>query len=233
MIRNLKVLGIVLGALSVVSAMVASAASAQTKLTSDGPVTLETFETGSEKANALTAFGFRTECPGSTMTGRKYNVTPHGLISSGETTATLTPHYVNCKSIVGGLGLPTTFTMNGCDYVLHLGAAGALTFDIICPAGKEITVTIWTNATDHANAATPMCIFHVKEQKGLAGTVAENGAGGTVPITGTLKNINVTKTNITHALLCPGATTTTGEFDIDVTTRGFNAFGEWTPISLS
>lgn len=230
MIRNLKVLGLVLGAVFAMSAMVASAASAQ--LISDGPVTLKTTETGPEKSNALTAFGLRTECPGSTITGHKYNVTPHGLIASGETTATLTPHYVNCKSIVGGLSLPTTVDMNGCDYVVHIAKGGALTFDIICPVGQEITVTVWTNATDHANAVTPMCILHVKEQKGLAGATASNTATD-IDITGTLKNISVTKTKTTHTLLCPAASTTTGEFDIDVTVQGFNGVGGATAISVS
>lgn len=233
MVHTLKVVCLSLVVVFALGSAGAAVASAQGKLTSDGPVTLKSTETGPEKSNAWTMFGLRTECPGSVMTGHKFNVTPHVLIPSGESTVTITPHYVNCKFIVGGLSFPATIDMNGCDYVVHLGAAGAVTFDIVCPAGKEITETLWTNSSDHANAATPMCVLHFKEQKGIAGVTASNGAGGVVNIAGTLKNIHALKTKTTHGLLCPEATTSTAEIDMDITVRGFNAAGEQTGISLS
>lgn len=214
------------------SAIVSTTASAQALFTSDGPFTLKGTETGAEKSNALTAFGFRTECPGSTFTGHRYNTTPHSLIFSGETTATLTPHYVNCKSSVGGLGFPTTIDMNGCDYVAHLGAVFSVDIDIVCPAGKEITVTMWTTSVNHSSATTPMCILHVKPQITLSTLVRTNTAND-IGISGTLKNVLVQKTSTTHSLLCPSASTAAGEFDIDVTVKGFNAEGSETAISIT
>lgn len=250
MIRNFKTLGLALVAMFALSAVVASAASAQNPeqgvLTSDGPVTLIGEETGPAGSNVLTAFGFKTECPGSTYTGHKHLETPHKPIPNGARDVTLTPHYKqaphNCKSVVGGLNLPTTIDMNGCDYDLHIGKttpAGnkehtyGAKIDVTCPAGKEITVTVWTNTTQETEGITPMCVLHVKEQLGLTGAHVKDTTNGTLDINGTVVGIHVLKTKTTHGLLCPEATTATGEFDIDATVKGLNEAGGATAISIS
>jgi hypothetical protein len=242
MIRNLKVLGIALAAVFAMSAVAASAASAQQgKLTSDGAFTLKTTETGAATANALTAFGLETQCPGSTIVGHKFTepAVPNVLIPSG---ATATPTYVNCVTKVGASNFPTTVDMNGCDYVAKLGVttpAGnkegtyGVTFDIACTPPNEIVVTVFTNAADHL-ANKPMCKLDVKAQTGLTGAHVTYPAAGTdVNITGTVKGIHVQKTFTTHIALCPTATTAVAEFHIDVTAKGFDAAGNATNISIS
>ena len=248
MIRNLKALGLALTALFALSAVAASTASAQTpiqgELTADGPVTLTAEETGGAGANALTAFGATVECSGSIYTGHKWETTPHELLPKWSTTATLTPHYKE----VNGAGKPNcvakpingtaTVDMNGCDYVIHLGLkinnenTYGVTFDIECPDGKEITVTIF-HSTNPTHTGTPYCTIHVPEQTGLKGAHAKNTPEGHVGITGTIEGIKLTRT--THGtLLCPTEQTAeNGKFDIDVTVSGDDVDGFDTPIEIS
>jgi len=243
MTRNLKILGLALVAVFAMSAMVASAASAQGKLTSDGPVTLKATETGAITANAQTAFTHTTVCPGSTITGHKYNVTPHGLIASGETTATLTPHYNQSACQIVDLGVPMTITMNGCDFVLHVGATVGTKYevstDIVCPVGKVIEQEVYSSSSE----ALKLCTITVKAQAGIKGAagapvLAQNTAagGGTqddLDITGTFKGIHAER----HGL-CKGEgghpdTTNTAELHIDTTVKGYNNLGVETGVTIS
>jgi hypothetical protein len=244
MMRNLKTLGLALAVAFAISVVAAPAASAQQGfITSDGPMTLIAEETGEVGSNAVTAFGFRAECPGSTGTGHKYNVTPHTLIPSGETTFTLTPHLKqanhNCRVFSGNF--PTTADFNGCDYVTHIGitSGGTGTYngttDIVCPVGQEITFTVFTNTTDETNNK-PFCVLHIKPQTGLAGVHGTDTGNGFIDLAGTIEGIHMSKTNATgigHLVLCPNQTTTTAKMDADGTIRAVNAKGEQTPISLS
>ena len=250
MIRNLKLLGLALMAVFAMGAVLASAASAQGKLTSDGLVTLSGTETGVEQ-NRLTAFAAFVECPGSTYVGHAVN---GGLIPSGSTTATLTPNYKqtstdgkdeNCK---GPFGWSATVDPNGCDFVVHLGAttggvAGTygVTFDVVCPGGNEITVTLWTSKADHTKeiggglTTPPFCILHVPAQTGLIGAHATS-TGNDIDLTGTVEGITVKRTEQAEhpsPVLCKTETTTTGKFDLDVTATGLNGAGGATGISLS
>lgn len=238
MIRNLKTLGFALVAVFALSAMAASAASAQGKFTSDGPVTFKATETGPAGSNAFTAFGVTVECGGTTYTGHAYNVTPHTFIPSGVSTATLTPKYPECISKLNKW--PTTVDMNGCDFVVHLGATTdkvdtyGLTLDVVCPAGKEMTVTFFTTEADHVNG-TPFCIWHIQPQTGLTGLHATDTTSGHITIAGAVKNVHITRVSPgnTHPEHCNSLTTNEGSFDIDVTVNGFNEAGGPTPISLS
>lgn len=238
--RNVNILGRTLVAIIVISAMVAPAASAQGKLTTISPVTLTGMETGPAGSTALTAFGLRLECVGSTYTGHAYNVTPHGLISNPATTFTLTPHYNQpfCRANPGNF--PATITMNGCDQVVHIGAttggvAGtfAVTVDLVCPAGKEITITMFTSSTKHLEGK-PFCTLHIPSQAGLVGAHATSTVGGDFDLAGTIVNAKVAKTNAGEdALLCPSQETSAASIDIDVTFKGINSLGEPTNIALS
>lgn len=251
MIRNLKAMGLALVALFALSAVVAATASAQQgKLTGPGPMTLTATETGTGQ-NKLTAFGAGVECPGSHYVGHKYNETPHKFIPSGATTATLTPIYTetvtkegkkdeNC--LVAGVGWSATIDLNGCDYVIHLGVTTGgventygVTFDIVCPVGKEITVTLWTNKTLHtAEPLKPFCILHVPPQVGLVGAHATDTTEGHIDLTGEVEKIKVTRTNQgSHAILCPNSTTETAKFDLDVTVDAHNELGETIDIGIS
>lgn len=242
MIRNLKALGLALVAVFALSAVVASAASAQQGfLTSDGAVTLKGVETETEGGtNALTAFGLTVKCPGSTYTGHEFNVTPHKPVPSGATKITITPHYKICNVTPGNF--PATVDMNGCDYDATLGATTeatptkdtyGVTYDITCPVGQEITLTIFTTAAKHTENK-PFCKVHVAGQNNLNGGHATDTTNGHIDLTGTVEGIKLTKTNAGEdPLLCPAQSTEAGKFDIDATVSGVNGAGGSTPISIS
>jgi hypothetical protein len=136
-------------ALGTLCALVLGVAEAPTALgqaamgTSPEPVTL----VGGAKEgglNAFTAFGSEIKCPGTVITGHKANSTPHQLIPSGATQATITPHFQGCSSG----GTPRTVKMNGCDGIVRNGVTTggvAGTYggeaDIVCPIGSQIEIT--------------------------------------------------------------------------------------------
>jgi hypothetical protein len=245
MIRNLKILGLALVAVFATSAMVASAAMAQQGLiTADGPVTLTGTETGAG-TNFIKMFGLQIECPGSTYTGHKVNATPHEPIPSGATEITLTPTYKLCKVV--SLNWPMTVTMNGCDFAVKLGNTTAtpadtygVTVSLKCPAGKDVTIDIWTPGTDHEKGLAPMCIIHIGEaanqnRAGLDLTdTTQGGTANDIDLTGTLTGLSALKTkSTTDPLLCPEATTTTAETGVDMTIKGDSKAGVATGVGLS
>lgn len=244
MIRNLKALGLALVAVFAMSAIVASAASAQGlqgELTSDGPVTLVGTEIGAAGENALTAFGGKVEAVGSKLTGHKYNVTPHVFIPTPVTTVTLTPDYEQskCKHTLLGVARPCTITMNGCDYVLHIEKTtetpadtyGA-TIDIVCPVGQKIDLDIYPAGTLPAEHATKaqFCTVTVPAQTGLKGAdVTTNTVSDDFTVQGTIVNITLTK----ELAGCGASETKEGKFDINMTVKGLNEVGGNTGVTIT
>jgi hypothetical protein len=242
---NLKTLGLALAAAFALFATVASAASAQTLskiTTSNGlPATLTATETGAG-VNRLTLpvpKGAFLECPGSFYTGHAVGTT--NGVSNGATTATITPHYKqtsgfgepNCK---GPFGIRSTIHMNGCDYVFHIGETipggtehtYAVTYDIICPMGNEITVTLWTNETQHTTQPnTAFCTLHIPSQTNLTGGHATDTSttDGHFELTGTVEGLIVNKTEsaIHEGILCANEHITNASTDMDLTVEHKNA----------
>jgi hypothetical protein len=73
-----------------------------------------------------------------------------GSLSETTLELTLTPTYLGC-TFTGLLGVGATVIMNGCDYRLVVAketAAGTMDLrtSIVCPEGKEITVTVFESA---------------------------------------------------------------------------------------
>ena len=243
MIRNLKVLGLALVAAFALSAVVASAAMAQQGLlTSDGPVTLTGSETGAANANALVAFGLEIQCPGSSYVGHKAGSTTE-LIPNGATEATLSPTYKAC--VVAGLNWPATVTLNGCNFLAKTGETTGVgdtygvSASLKCPAGKDVTLDIWTPGKDVA-PNPPMCVIHFGEtgnQNRTGAHLTDTTQGGTandIDLTGTFTGIHALKTKSSEdPILCPEATTEKGELKVDVTVKGDNNLGEPTGIGLS
>jgi hypothetical protein len=248
--RILKPLGLVLVVAFALSAVTASMASAQTvaKITSANgtAVTLTGKETGAG-ANKLTLGSVGLECPGSTYTVHKTAVTPHEALASGATSATITPHYKqttasgepNCK---GPLGIRATIHMNGCDYVVSSGITPAGTehtyealFNIVCPPGQLIRITLWTSESDHtAGDATRYCIYHINPQINLGGAhlTDTNTNDGHIEISGAVTLIQMTSTeSATHeGILCSTATIS-GGFHLDVTVENKTAGGPGVNLS--
>lgn len=243
MIRNLKTLGLALAAVFAFSALAASVASAQQgKFTSDGPVTVTGEETAGSAllANAITGPIGNITCDGSKYTGHKYNATPHGLISSGETTVTITPHVTTlCTAHIPISGTrPATVTMNGCDYVIHLGqtTGGANTYgvttDVVCPPTKQIEVHIYkTGSVSHPDADS-ICTIKIGEtnNQGITGLhETSTPVSDDIDLGGTLLDVHTETTGT----LCGSSTNETADLHLDVTLKGHNAAGASTGITLT
>jgi hypothetical protein len=237
MTRNLKTLGLALVAVLAMSAMAASAASAQGKITSDGPVTLLGKNTGAVVGeNALTFNAeTRTECPNVLYTGHKVGSITEG-VPSGSTQATITPHYGICKT-VAGLSFTSTVDMNGCDYVFDLeGTTGGVAHTygvkatVVCPVGKDIQVTVFTNTTPHSGN---WCTVKITENAvGYTGLHATDQTNGKLRISGTIEGIEAHKARGPHEapfLPCPTETTKLAKLHLDIAVEGKGG----TPVSLS
>jgi hypothetical protein len=121
--------------------------------------------------------------------------------------------------------------MNGCDYVLHIGAtteAGkwAATTDIVCSEGAQVEAKAYTSGAH----TTAICTYKLPAQSGLSGAYIENIAGGKITLGGTVKGIKVTRTQ----LLCGGtAETKEAEEDLDVEFSGTNGGGGAASVFVS
>jgi hypothetical protein len=223
MIGKLRALGLVLVAVIALGALMASVASAGA-LTSTGKVKLS----GSESEGTLTVFGMKVVCQ---VTYEFGNVgeTPHGLISSGATTLTSNEIHFGCSSFIGETKAPSTFTTNGCDVVKHIThiifSLYSITYDVVCPAGKEIEVHAYTSS---AHTST-VCTVKIPAQTGLTGGTVET-SGSNLKFGGPVKGMKATKTGI----LCGGtAETTTGEQDYNVIVTGKSEGGAATAVSIT
>jgi hypothetical protein len=233
MIRSVKILWpAVLAVIALTVFVAAPAAYAQNgTLTSTGNVTLMGTEITPGKA---TAFGLTVECPGSTAVGHKYNVTPHTFIPNDASTVTITPSFKQpCKSNVG----PSTIDLNGCDIVTHIGETTGVadtyagTGDLVCPVGKDVTVTNWFSAAEH-NEGKEACIVHIAPQSGTKGGTVRDTTEGDLVLNGVVKGKAVETKDSLHPLLCP-AKEGEGELTGSVTAKGLNEAGANTSISLS
>jgi len=228
MTRKLKALGLALVAVSAVSMVTASAASAQTGIfTSDGPATLKGVnKAGSaESANSITSFGLSVVCPNATYTGHKAEVTPHEKVPNSSSSVTITPNYGSCAAEGGGI--KATVDMNGCDFMIHLtkttGVADqyAITTTIKCPTGKHIVVTLFTNATQHAENKA-FCHVTITEKASYEGLTQTDNTNNTFSLSGTIENVEADKEAIAgttgdSGILCPKETTKAGILHVDLT----------------
>lgn len=240
MTPNLKILGAAFVAALVLMAATASVAMAQNgMLTSTGPVTLRAVQTGVANANSYTAFGAVSRCPESTGVGHKYNTTPHELIPSGSSTATLTPSNIKpCVTTASGLEFPSTVDMNGCDGVYEIETTvGSDSYGtrerLVCPEGKHVTATVFGSAAKHT-ANEPFCMTTITENGvGYTGLVATDTTNGYIDVVGTLQGIISHRTSPTGSILCPTETANNVVIHVDGTGEGTDVFGQHTPISLS
>jgi hypothetical protein len=168
------------------SSVVAGMASADVITSETAPATL----TGAQEGSDVFKFQFAEF---------KCNTTKFsGTLSAGSSSSvSLTPTYSGCTMF----GITVNVSMNGCSYLVKVNSAVGSTLatvDIVCPAGKEITVT-WP-------AVGPSkCIVHVPAQAALTSASAANfGAGSTKEIT-----LSLNITNIKYS-----QTAGTGEFGI-------------------
>lgn len=134
--EKMTVLGVALVAALAIGAIASSVAVAEEELTAaEYPVTLQGKELKAEEEHLFGLAGSEFHCEEASMEGEA---------GESSTTATLAPSYGGCA----WSSYEATIAMNGCTWRLHLGeviesepARHHATADLVCPEGKEMTVT--------------------------------------------------------------------------------------------
>ncbi len=142
MTRNLKVLGLALVAVFAMSAVAASAASANQWMTAGNVNAKIIADQVAEEQHVFKVEGASTEvkCKTAHFEGAEE-------ISSPATTVDVTPSYSNCNAF---LGLSATVTNQGCHYKLHIGSTtGTATWymtplTLICTGSNKIVIEAGT-----------------------------------------------------------------------------------------
>ena len=172
MIRNFKMLGGALVAVLAISAVVGSAASADEFTSEISPVTMTGQQAGAGDVITTTAGTVKCKQVG-------YSA---GLVVTPTTAVTATPSYPlttsggewNCT----GFGFPAEVSTNGCVYRFTIFVSTFVgNFEILCPEGKEITVTA-------KSVGVVKCTLHIPAQTISSALTYRNvGAGNTREIT--------------------------------------------------
>ena len=188
----------------------ASAASGTTQFHIGSPPEAEAVLTGGQEGSSNT---FDVQFGEVKCTTAKYTAATE---LATFTTITFAPTFEGCTLA----GVTTTIDMNGCDYLLHVNNEGAPykgPLDIVCEAGKEITVTGGTK-----------CTVHIPPQTGLGPiTYANIGSGATSEITVNLsgaQNVTYSQTPGTGVGKCT-AVTSTGKYTGTATVKAETALG--------
>jgi hypothetical protein len=166
MIRNLKVLGLGIMAVLAMSAVAASAASADIFTSESSPVRITSKESGSGLVWTFTA---------GTVKCKEASYTASSVVMP-TSTVTMTPSYPaktaggeqNCT----GFGFPAEINTNGCVYKSTIGGTTTGNMEILCPEGKEITVTA-------VSAGITKCVVHFGSQTFIGITTYSNTGFGT------------------------------------------------------
>lgn len=220
MIRNIKVLGTALVAALAISAVAASLASADSFTAESAPA----IYTGSQQtANVLTTTVGTQKCTTTTFKGT--------VNATSTTTVSVSPSYSGCTAF----GFPSDYDVNGCEYLFHISPTAGVTTGtvaLVCPAGKEITITAKSSVTN----PTLKCTIHTPAQSGLGTVTYKNvGAGATREI---LFELNLTGIKYTHTAgtglgACTSGSATSGTYTGSVLFTGENAGGAHVGIFLS
>jgi hypothetical protein len=155
MIPKLKVLGIAIGAVFAMSAMMASAASATDTFTREGGAGTAVLTGEAETTNEfeITGAGFRIACAKAVFAG---------TFTNGNSSVTVYPTYyettpgTKCAATIGEAAVK----MNGCTYDLSGNTTGIdggtdATIWISCPAGKSIEIAGALGCTIRVPSQTP------------------------------------------------------------------------------
>jgi triacylglycerol esterase/lipase EstA (alpha/beta hydrolase family) len=237
MTRNLKALGLALVAVFAMSAVVASAASAQSGVfTTDGVrSTLHIKEnTGvGSGPNKLTAFNGDTACPGTVFTGHEVNSTTVG-VPNGATSATLIPKYGPCTTTdATGAKFSTTVDMNTCDFVVHIGATTGgvvntygITGTVVCTkAGDHIQVTLFSSASH----ALRVCTLTITQPGAVTGPhLTTDTVNDDINVKGSFTPFVVHKSGI-----CGSGEDKNGSLHIDATITGTDAAKNLTGVTIT
>ncbi len=187
MIRNLKLLGLALGAVFAFSAMAASSASAVDTFTTSAGASDTATGVGTDNEFKITGPEAFVKCTTAHFSGTITNGSAHATITPTYTgRLNETPHGTKCDSFANGT---STVNMNGCDYELSGNTTGTdagatdATVSIICtPSTNEITITTSLGVVLKIPAQTPTS----------GGVTYVNKVGGKVEVKATATGITYT-----------------------------------------
>ena len=203
--RYAKALGLAFVAMLALSAVAATAASADDFTAEKYPATLTgTNDPGFQDEFSSTVGTFR-------CTETKYTAT----IAGPTTSLTASPSFSGCAAF----GFPVVIDMNGCTLKFNVGAGTTGDVDLVCPAGAEVTMT--------ANSAgTTKCTEHIKAQSDVAGTVTYSniGVGATreITVSSALSGIDYAHTAGTGIGKCTAGSGVNGTLNAKVILTGEN-----------
>jgi len=217
--RKLKVLGLAFLAVFAMSALTASAAQAQLKVTTTGPTWLTFSGSKAKGGDTLTNQTFTV----GTLQVACAAVSGHATVTNGATEVTATDiTYSECASNLPG---PITITMNNCDYKFHGGKTDPSNaehgiegeVDLICPPGVAgPVIDLYTSAANHT-AGTVLCKLTVTPFVNKKEITYTNTAGSPndFDLKANVPGIGFTKEG---SILCPnGANPATYTGEITVT----------------
>ena len=176
--RNIKILGLALMAMFAMSSLAAATASADKFTAASYPAQLTGSKDGTFQDEFVTTSGV-VKCTTPTY---------KASIAEGSSSVTASAEYTGCTAF----GFPAIIHMNECTYKFNIlgGSSTEGDADLVCPAGKEVTVTA-------IGAGTVKCTIHVPGQADIGGVVVYTtiGAGETQEVT---LDANLTDIDYTH-----------------------------------
>ena len=201
--RNLKIFGLAIVGVLVMSAVMAGAAPAAELTAEKYPTTLTGKNTGGASDLFTTTAG-NISCK---------SLSYHGTISGATTTVASSPTYGECTAF----GFPATIDVNGCIWIFRITLSLTIHVDLSCVFGKEVTVTAIA-------AGTTKCTVHLKSQTDIEGTATFTaiGSGTTreISISSELKGIDYSHTKGTGLGACAEGSGTTGTANSKATATG-------------
>ena len=214
MIRNLKVMGLALAAVFALSAVAASAASAEPALFT---AEVGAGETAKVHGGQTEAFGDTFTVNGNPLSCEVAEVSGKaGTAGPSSTTVSLKPEYENCHVIaLGFITLPATVTVNGCEYKFNAtkntpdtesnNTPFGADLTIVCPENQQIEIHVYEDATKHANDE-PLCTYDIEPQTVNSHIQLTNHANSPNDIIAHVTSLPIELDNTKQSSLC-GETT--------------------------
>ena len=214
MTRKSKLLALALTMAFALSAVAASAASAEPALFTAEVGAGETAKVmgGQTEAfgNEFSMNGNPFACEVAALSGEA------GTAGPSSTTVSLKPKYENCHVIAFGfITLPATVTVNGCEYKFNAtkntpdtesnNTPFGADLAIVCPENQQIEIHVYESAAKHANDE-PLCTYDIAPQTVNSHIQLTNHANSPNDIIAHVTNLPIEFDNTIQSSLC-GETT--------------------------
>ena len=240
--NHLKALGLALVAVFALSAVAASAASANPALFT---AEVGAGETAGIDGGQTSAFGNTFSIGGKPWSCEEAALVGEALTAGpASTEATLTPQYRNCHVIIAGLTFPITITVNGCHYKFNAtkettdteGNPTPFSADLTIEcnnAGEQIEIHVYASKAKH-EADEPLCTYDIKPQGPINNHIQlTNNAGGPNDVVAHITNLPVVLHNTKPSTICSNETEPVSLYNGEDTLRATDEQGSLVNASVS